>query len=1024
MTAILGVLVWTCLAGAADPGLVGCWDFDHDDAAGLLALDSSGNASHGHIHGAEWAPQGDGHALWFHGNGQYVDMGSPETLNITGPITLEAWVNPGRVPDAEPGIFGKSFGSYGLTYYKDGSCYWYVGGGGNKCSAPLATGLWVHLAGTFDGETLCLYLNGALADTAESQFDGMPSDTSFQIGRIRANAGSDVPTAGFPGLVDGVRVYGRALTAGEVLDHYNAEAAQYGGPSASNEIALAAYPCFEEQRIYADLDCSRLFPRPKAVRATVALLREGDAGPGEAQEFTLTQDSLVLRDAVFEVAERGSYTLVAQVEEAGQLRAGTAVLVPFPASFEVPGPDQEMVPPLDSPPVPLACRVTLHERGGFSVEAGGSHYRVASTYSWPHGGFNAFSPGEDVAQNPEPVWHAAVDTHGAYTARGEGAFYRIERRVEPDGHRVWVKDTITNLTDAPLGILLSNYLDLNGHGAVSCSPVPNPSIFASVDGQGIGLVALDDVYLEHYATYFESGAAGIRDHTFALDAGASYTLEWAVYVNATGDYYDFINDVRRDLGVNRRIAGSFAFIDRREAPAREYVERRGLAYVSVGCLGHPPDNPGLSLEGVEFVSYPQEMALLKELFAETRERFPGIQTMFHIAHSLYTTNTPGELFPDARVVDAGGQQTMYGGDNPEYYARYFSKEHVDAGYRWYIFYPTMTNSFGKAMLDAIDVMLGEIGCTSMFADGFTHGYGGRFTYNAWDGHTADIDPETKTISRQYASVNLLAQDVLVRVARKVEAAGGVVVCNSYPGTRTLHNENVLYCIESASGDAQLVRLHLVPGPTALGNHVRLQSGSPRDIYDDIRSKLQYGGLYFYYGEGDVPHPLATVHMYPITPTELHEGWVKGEERIITTIPGVHGWPGNGDLHRVYRYDGRGREAGHGWYSTVRNGEASTRITPAVNELAIIERVPMTMESDAPVNVLIRQYDKDVIRLDVRAQIESRLTVRNGAFPVIAGNRYAVTRGEEAWEFIAQAGGVLEGVEVFSADGQYVIRPAG
>ena len=96
----------------------------------------------------------------------------------------------------------------------------------------------------------------------------------------------------------------------------------------------------------------------------------------------------------------------------------------------------------------------------------------------------------------------------------------------------------------------------------------------------------------------------------------------------------------------------------------------------------------------------------------------------------------------------------------------------------------------------------------------------------------------------------------------------------------------------------------------------------------------------------------------------------------------------------------------------------------MNELAIIERVPMTMESDAPVNVLIRQYDKDVIRLDVRAQSESRLTVRNGAFPVIAGNRYAVTRGEEAWEFIAQAGGVLEGVEVFSADGQYVIRPAG
>ena len=155
----------------------------------------------------------------------------------------------------------------------------------------------------------------------------------------------------------------------------------------------------------------------------------------------------------------------------------------------------------------------------------------------------------------------------------------------------------------------------------------------------------------------------------------------------------------------------------------------------------------------------------------------------------------------------------------------------------------MDNSFGKAMLDAIDVMLEEIGCTSMFADGYTHGYGGRFTYNTWDGHTADIDPETKTITRQYASVNLLAQEVLVRVARKVEAAGGVVICNSYPGTRTVHNENVLYCIESASGDAQLIRLHLLPGPPALGNHIRLQNGSPRDIYDHIRSKLHYGGLY-------------------------------------------------------------------------------------------------------------------------------------------------------------------------------------
>lgn len=1024
MTTMAGLLVWACCTGAQEPGLVGRWNFDGDDAAGLLVLDSSGNANPGQLHGAQWIPQGDGHALRFSGDDQYVVVGTPKSLDITGPITLEAWVHPERIPDAEVGIFGKAIRSYGLTYYKDGSCYWYIGSGGNKCSAPLAPGLWIHLVGTFDGETLRLYVNGTLADQTKSEFDTIPSDSAFQIGRIRVNTGADAVTPGFPGLIDDVRVYSRALQADEILAHYNAEAEQYGGPSASNEMMLMAYPYFEEEQVYADLDCSRLFPRPKELLTFLALRPEGDAGPIEWQEFTLTQDNLVLRDVVFEVSTRGSYTLLARVEEDGEVRAEKSVAVPFPAAFEVPTPVQDTVPPLEAPAPSVECRIAIHEGGGFSVAAVGYSYEVVSTYSYPHGGFNVLSTGEEVTSNPENAWQVIVKEGGGSAFRAEGDYYRIERTIEPDGHRVLVKDTITNLTETSIGIMLSNYINLAGHKDVSCSPVPNASIFASVDGQGIGMVALDDVYLEHYETFFEDKTMmGIRDYKFALDANASYTLEWAVYANRTGDYYDFINNVRRDLGVNRTIEGSFAFIDRREAPTREYVERRGLAYVSVGCLGHPPDNPGLSLEGIEFVEYPQEMSLLKKLFTETRERYPNIQTMFHIAHSLYTTNRPDELFPDARVVDANGEQTMYGGDNPTYYSRYFSKENVEAGYRWYIFYPTMDNSFGKAMLDAIDVMLEEIGCTSMFADGFTHGYGGRFTYNTWDGHTAEIDPETKTITRQYASVNLLAQEVLVRVARKVEAAGGVVICNSYPGTRTVHNENVLYCIESASGDAQLLRLHLVPGPAALGNHIRLKNGMPRDIYDDIRSKLEYGGLYFYYGDKEVPHPMATVHMFPITPTELHEGWVKGRERIVTTLSGVYGWPGDANLHRVYRYDGRGVEVDHGWYSTICEDGVSTAVDLGFNEMAIIERVPITLGTDAPANVLIRQYDEEAIRLDIRTQGEIRLTIRTGAFPIAVGRRYLVTRGDETQEVTAQKGGVLRILDVVKAEADYAIRSA-
>jgi len=59
MTCMAGLLVWACVAGATDAGLAGRWNFDSDDAAGLLVLDSSGNANHGQLRGARWVPQGD-----------------------------------------------------------------------------------------------------------------------------------------------------------------------------------------------------------------------------------------------------------------------------------------------------------------------------------------------------------------------------------------------------------------------------------------------------------------------------------------------------------------------------------------------------------------------------------------------------------------------------------------------------------------------------------------------------------------------------------------------------------------------------------------------------------------------------------------------------------------------------------------------------------------------------------------------------------------------------------------------------
>ena len=71
---------------------------------------------------------------------------------------------------------------------------------------PLNT--WTHLATTYDGANVRLYLNGALAATRAATGAITVSTGALQIG------GNSVWSEWFKGLIDEVRVYSRALSAG------------------------------------------------------------------------------------------------------------------------------------------------------------------------------------------------------------------------------------------------------------------------------------------------------------------------------------------------------------------------------------------------------------------------------------------------------------------------------------------------------------------------------------------------------------------------------------------------------------------------------------------------------------------------------------------------------------------------------------------------------------------------------------------------------------------------------------------
>ena len=82
-------------------------------------------------------------------------------------------------------------------------------------TAGLTTNTWTHVAGTYDGTTLRLYVNGVQVGS-QAKTGSMPvSANPLQIG------GDSIYGQYFPGSIDEVRVYNRALSATEIQSDMN-----------------------------------------------------------------------------------------------------------------------------------------------------------------------------------------------------------------------------------------------------------------------------------------------------------------------------------------------------------------------------------------------------------------------------------------------------------------------------------------------------------------------------------------------------------------------------------------------------------------------------------------------------------------------------------------------------------------------------------------------------------------------------------------------------------------------------------
>jgi hypothetical protein len=202
---------------ATPAGLVAAFGFN--EGTGTTTADASGRANTGTLSGASWTTAGKfGGALSFNGVNNWVTVNGSPSLDLTNGMTLEAWVNPSAlgtqwrtaiIKEQAAGLVYALYADVTDTLQPSG----HVNIGGDvwtRGTGRIPLNAWTHLAVTYDGADLKMYVNGTLASTKP-----VVGSMTASTGPLRFG-GNSVWSEWFQGSLDEIRVYNRALNANEV----------------------------------------------------------------------------------------------------------------------------------------------------------------------------------------------------------------------------------------------------------------------------------------------------------------------------------------------------------------------------------------------------------------------------------------------------------------------------------------------------------------------------------------------------------------------------------------------------------------------------------------------------------------------------------------------------------------------------------------------------------------------------------------------------------------------------------------
>ena len=897
---LLMVALVLCVARAvhADEGLVARYTFD--EGSGAVAEDVTGNGNDGKIHGARYVENGTGYCLSLDGLDDYVNCGSGPSLNMTDAVTLEAWVRPEGDPKGEPAIMGKFFTSYLMTYYGNAGCYFYITEGRNNLRVGMLPGSWHHVAATFDGSQMKVYVEGKLKGTRAIRIDGIAESTydfliGCALGDPRTDRGTAHPrTAYFKGMIDEVRVYNRAIAASEVWEHF--------------------------------------------------------------------------RGGIKKLGLLGEYRPVATGPSIGGGR----------------------------------LTVKAGKGGRVEVRADDNSCIVETTYSYPGDKIGWNVVGADSGGS-EAGWSVKVSKadETALVVEARGGSYSLRRTVRLDGDRVEFADTLTNVSDGPVGLLVWNNVDtptafLETHSPGEKAFGENPSVFLAGEKGNLAVMLEDNVSRMRYDAVLgvPANRARIRISDLAIDVGKSLTLRWSLYsLDNKTNYLTFINRTRRDWKSNFAVDGPFAYFHP-AAPSSSgwwlpWKDPEQLkAYLARKRLGVVAFLPFLDYDPGYFHDVPSRgeyKKIMLEIIAALKTADPDIKCIGSIECDWVTIDPKkiegGEKLPycepgkpsgevaltaeQTRVIDESdlpwkdsAKRNAEGNLTLELYRR-GGKDKQGKAQTALAVYPIVGNHQYDFLLDQVKFLLDDVGFDGFYIDQFSMVNSTIRTYGKWDGVSAEIDADTGKIKRKYFDANLAGISARVNLCQYALDRGKIVVANTYatsreeqalPVNRVSEVWNAFDPMATPDGaKPSLVPLLLrgsLASPIALGVQGRpKEKDTARRTIKAVVGYLRHGLLYYHYHIGDIPQtgegsgeygPIN--HMFPITPIELGEGFLIGKERIVTAVSMNHLWSKEGKpAARFFDLTGRAVESGDRARIVPENGQWRIRLkVKDWAEIAIVE----------------------------------------------------------------------------------------